>query len=111
MIGLGERAERRAFVGRGPSAAVVAVVLAVFALSGLGAGVLTRSALGAFASSTADRNDPADGDGHHRALALAKPHGDEYAVLRRWPLRHRRGGLAEPRRRWFAIHRARDGDE
>ena len=39
-------------MGRGPSAAVVAVVLAVFALSGLGAGVLTRSALGAFASST-----------------------------------------------------------
>jgi hypothetical protein len=45
--------KRRAFMGRGPSAAVVAVVLAVVALSGLGAGVLTRSALGAFASPTA----------------------------------------------------------
>jgi hypothetical protein len=45
--------ERRAFAGRAPSAVVVAVILAAFALTGLGAGVLTRSALGAFASPTA----------------------------------------------------------
>ncbi len=47
--------EKRAEPRRAPSAAVVAVVLAVFALSGLGAGVLSRSALGGlglFASAT-----------------------------------------------------------
>lgn len=53
--------ERRAFAGRTPSAAVVALVLVVFALSGLGAGVLTRSALGGmgmFASPTATATTP-----------------------------------------------------